>query len=265
MMARLCIAIVGVLLFMTAPLHAAERTFDSDGVSLRYFIEGDGETVVLLHGFSGSATGLYVAPGTFDALVDAGYRVVSLDQRGHGDSEKLYGADDYGMHMVEDVRRLLDQLDVDKVHLVGYSMGAKVSNAFRARYPERLLSITLGGYGWPWQSPALTLAESQARISDRDLLPGNDQKALAAVSVGMAALDVDELSLRTNTVSAFAIIGDKDEVVPAADRDRLKTTMKNLRMVIMPGTHAGPDGAPYKPRYAEELIAFLDAQARANN
>lgn len=251
--------VAGLLLLIASSLLAAEQSFDSDGVNLHYITAGEGPTVVLLHGFSGSANGLYVAPGTFDALVDAGYRVVALDQRGHGESDKLYGEDDYGIKMVEDLRRLLDSLGVDKVHLAGYSMGAKVSNAFRARYPERLLSITLGGYGWPWQSQPVSLEESLARIADRTVLPGNDPRALAAVSVGMTDLDVSEQSLKANSVPAFAIIGDKDEVVSPADRDTLKSTMANLRMVIMPGTHAGPDGAPYKPQYAEELVSFLNS------
>ncbi len=256
-MAKILLVLTGILWLLASPLHAAERSFDSDGVSLRYLVEGDGETVLLLHGFSGSAEGLYVKPGTFDRLVDAGFRVVALDQRGHGKSEKLYGADDYGLKMVEDVRRLLDDLNVDKVHLAGYSMGAKVSNAFRDKYPERLLSVTLGGYGWPWRAEPVTLEDSLMRIADRNLLPGNDSRALAAVSVGMAALDVDEQSLRGNVVPAFAIIGAKDEVVSPEDRDTLRATMHNLHMVIMPGTHAGPDGAPYKPRYADEIVAFL--------
>lgn len=256
-MTRPLLALIGVLLLLAAPLPAAERSFDSDGVTLHYVIEGEGQTVVLLHGFSGSANGLYVEPGTFDALVDAGYRVVALDQRGHGKSDKLYGADDYGDNMVEDVRRLIDYLDEDQVHLAGYSMGAKVSNAFRATYPERLLSITLGGYGWPWRSDPVSLDDALTRLQNRTILPGNDARALAAVSVGMSSLDVSEESLRSNTVPAFAIIGDKDEVVSPADRDTLKATMANLQMVIMPGTHAGPDGAPYKPRYAQELIDFI--------
>ncbi len=232
--------------------------FDSDGVNLRYLMAGSGTPVVLLHGFSGSADGLYVKPGTFDALVDAGFRVVALDQRGHGRSDKPYGAADYGMHMVEDVRRLLDHLGLEQVHLVGYSMGGKVGNTFRSKYPDRLLTITLGGYGWPWQSAKVTLAGAEARLQQGTVFPGNDLKALAAVRVGMNALTPSETSLRSNTVPAFAIIGDKDEAVSEQDLATFRDTMANLKdMAIIPGTHAGPDGAPYKPAFAEKLIEFF--------
>ena len=251
-------AFVSAFLICPALALAAEsHTFDSDGVRLRFVTEGSGETVVLLHGFSGSAEGLYIKPGTFQALVDAGYHVVAMDQRGHGQSEKLYEADRYGINMVEDVRRLLDHLEKEKVHLVGYSMGARVSNTFRSMYSERLLTITLGGYGWPWQGSRVTLEASKERMKTRTVLPGNDIDALAAVSVGSYELVPSEESMRSNSVPAFGIIGDKDEVISSENLKTFRETMANLEMEIIPGTHAGPDGAPYKPIFGEKLIEFL--------
>ena len=251
-------ALISLLLICPALTYAAEsHTFDSDGVTLRYLSEGTGDTVVLLHGFSGSAEGLYIEPGTFQALVDAGYHVVAMDQRGHGQSEKLYEADSYGMNMVEDVRRLLDHLGKEKVHLVGYSMGARVSNTFRMMYSDRLLTITLGGYGWPWQGSRVTLEASKERMKTRTVLPGNDIDALAAVSVGSYELVPSEESMRSNSVPAFGIIGDKDEVISSENLKTFRETMANLEMEIIPGTHAGPDGAPYKPIFGEKLIEFL--------
>lgn len=256
-MSRIAILAIMLASFTISAQAKESRSFDSDGVSLRFFIAGDGPTVVLLHGFSGSAEGLYISPGTFDALVDAGFRVVALDQRGHAGSDKPHRADAYGLNMVEDVRRLLDHLNVSRTHLIGYSMGAKVSNSFRQAYPERLMSITLGGYGWPWRSAEFSLSDARRRLDTRPVLPGNDLDALAAVSVGMADLHSSEESLRTNEVPAFAIIGDKDEVVPGDDFAELSSTMSNLSTTVIPGTHAGPDGAPYKPVFADKLIGFL--------
>lgn len=251
-------ALISVFLICPALTYAAtSHTFDSDGVTLRYVTEGAGETVVLLHGFSGSAEGLYIEPGTFDALVNAGYRVVALDQRGHGQSEKLYDGDSYGMNMVEDLRRLIDHLGEEKVHLVGYSMGARVSNTFRMMYPERLRTITLGGYGWPWRGSKVTLEEAKKRIRSRSVLPGNDLDALAAVSVGSYELVPSEESMRSNSIPAFGIIGDKDEVISSDNLQTFRKTMANLEMEIIPGTHAGPDGAPYKAIFSEKIIAFL--------
>lgn len=247
-----------LLALWAAQASAAESVFfDADGITLHYVTAGAGETVVLLHGFSGSAEGLYINPGTFDALVDAGYRVVALDQVGHGKSDKPYDPDRYGLQMVEDIRRLMLELDVDKIHLAGYSMGAKVANTFRSIYPGRLHSVVLGGYGWPWRSRQMSYTEAASAMATRTLLPGNDAKALAAVSVGMYELTPGEDSLRANTVPAFAIIGDKDAVVSSEDFQTLSETMTELEVTVMPGTHAGADGAPYKPQYAQEILRFL--------
>ena len=253
-LAALLLLVLGIAVSATA---TETRTFESDGNTLRYVTDGSGPTVILLHGFSGSANGLYVEPGTFEALVDAGFRVIALDQRGHGGSDKPVADDAYGLNMVEDVRRLIDQLSLDQVHLVGYSMGGKVANSFRAAYPDRLLSVTLGGYGWPWRSTQTSYASARERLDRRPVLPGNDLDALAAVSVGMYDLHVSEESLKNNQVPALAIIGDKDEVVSKEDFETLVATMANLQAKVIPGTHAGPDGAPYKPIFAEKLVSFL--------
>ena len=255
-MLRKLTAILIFLVPLAAP--AVENLyFDSDGVKLHYLQAGEGETVVLLHGFSGSAVGLYLEPGTIDALVAAGFRVVAVDQRGHGDSDKPHDADSYGLEMVEDVRRLLDHLEVNEVHLAGYSMGAKVANTFRERYPRRLRSVVLGGYGWPWQSSRRTLTEAREEMTSRTVLPGNDLDALAAVSVGSYDLTPSADNLQANEVPALAIIGDNDTTVSREDFETLAETMSGLETVVIPGTHAGPDGAPYKPVYAQKLVEFL--------
>jgi len=238
-------------------VSADERYFDSAGAQLRYFLEGSGTAVILLHGFSGSPEGLWINPGTFGALVDAGYKVIALDQRGHGKSTKFYDPDSYGLQMMEDIRRLLDHLDIERTHIVGYSMGAKVANTFRAYYPDRLITVTLGGYSWPWRARDVTMAEAEARLRADDVLPGNDLRALAAIRTATNELIPDEDSLRSNSIPAFSIVGTEDTVVSRADVESLRTTMANLATKDMPGTHAGPDGAPYKAQFRAELILFL--------
>jgi len=251
------IAILFLTMVHSTSYSADERYFDSAGAELRYFIEGKGTPVVLLHGFSGSPEGLWIKPGTFDALVAAGYQVIALDQRGHGKSTKFYDPDRYGIEMVQDVRRLLDHLEIDRAHLVGYSMGGKIANTFRAAYPDRLLTLTLGGYGWPWRSADESLEEAEMRLQSGFVLPGNDLRALAAVRVTMNDLIPDEESLRSNATPAFSLVGTEDKVVSRSDVEKLRATMTNLESKDMPGTHAGPDGAPYKAQFVAELIRFL--------
>ena len=258
MKSRIAALVLALLAMACATsISAEERYFDSAGATLRYYIEGGGTPVILLHGFSGSPEGLWIKPGTFGTLVDAGYQVIALDQRGHGKSAKFYDRDSYGNEMMEDIRRLLDNLKIDRAHLVGYSMGAKVANAFRATYPDRLLSVTLGGYGWPWRSRDESVVEAELRLQSDFVLPGNDLRALAAVRAASNDLIPDEESLRSNSVPAFSLLGTEDTVVPGDAVDTFRATMANLESKDMPGTHAGANGAPYKPQFAAELVCFL--------
>ena len=101
--------LVGLLLsgvLLAGAVHAAdERRFDSGGVEIRYFIEGEGEPLVLVHGFTGSATTAWLNPGVFDAMVDAGFQAIAIDNRGHGGSEKPHRCHDddaEGEHHPED-------------------------------------------------------------------------------------------------------------------------------------------------------------------
>jgi pimeloyl-ACP methyl ester carboxylesterase len=138
-----CLAIV-------APARAqqAAQSFDSNGVQIQYVDKGRGAPVVLLHGFTGSYARHWEAPGVIGALESAGYRVIAMDCRGHGQSGKPHDAGQYGLEMVQDVLRLLDHLHIDRAHIVGYSMGGWIAAQMLVRYPSRVRTVTLLGAGW---------------------------------------------------------------------------------------------------------------------
>lgn len=124
------------------------QSFDSDGVRIAYLDEGDGPPVLLIHGFASNSEVNWVGPGWVETLTKAGYRAIALDNRGHGESEKLYDEAAYGAPlMAEDARRLLDHLGIEKAHVVGYSMGARIGAFLTARRPERVASLVLSGMG----------------------------------------------------------------------------------------------------------------------
>jgi pimeloyl-ACP methyl ester carboxylesterase len=128
--------------------------FSSDGVRLAFLDlapTGEapkGEAVVLIHGFGSSHAVNWVNTQWTKTLTHAGYRVVTLDNRGHGQSEKLYEPAAYSSQiMAEDVRRLMDHLAIERAFVMGYSMGARISAHLALAHPERLRALLLGGLG----------------------------------------------------------------------------------------------------------------------
>lgn len=124
------------------------RSFRHDGVDIAYLDEGEGEPVVLVHGFASTAAVNWVHPGWVATLVKARRRAIALDNRGHGASSKLYDPVAYhSASMAEDVRALLDQLGLTRADVIGYSMGARIAAFLALAHPERVRSLVLGGLG----------------------------------------------------------------------------------------------------------------------
>ena len=124
--------------------------FRHDGLSLSYFDEGDpsGDPVLLIHGFASSASVNWVFPGWLKTLGDAGYRVVALDNRGHGASDKPHDPEAYRTPlMADDAAALLDHLGIAEAHVLGYSMGARITAFLALAHPHRVRSVVFGGLG----------------------------------------------------------------------------------------------------------------------
>lgn len=125
--------------------------FNSDGVEIAYLDESTGnsaEAVLLIHGFASNVNTNWVDTGWVKTLTGAGYRVIAYDNRGHGHSEKLYELEAYGAPiMAEDARRLLDHLGIERAHVIGYSMGARISAFLAIAHPTRVRSLVFGGLG----------------------------------------------------------------------------------------------------------------------
>ena len=121
-----------------------DRFFTAQGVKIRYIDVGRGEPVVLVHGFSSSLEANWGNPGIIEKL-SKDFRVIALDCRGHGKSDKPHDAASYGLNMIEDVTRLLDHLTVRRAHIVGYSMGGAITGKFITTHPDRVISAVFGG------------------------------------------------------------------------------------------------------------------------
>jgi pimeloyl-ACP methyl ester carboxylesterase len=130
------------------------QTFSSDGVSIAFVDEGPNggphagkaDPVLLIHGFASSVRYNWRESGWIALLVGNGLRVIAMDNRGHGESEKLYDPVRYtSVQMAEDARRLLDHLGIARADVMGYSMGARISAFLTLAHPDRVRSVVFAG------------------------------------------------------------------------------------------------------------------------
>lgn len=285
---RTCSLVLVALLFaaLGAPVSGQEiesRYFDSDGIRIHYIDEGAGEPVLLIHGIIVDVATNWVAPGVVTALVDAGYRVIAYDTRGHGRSAKPYGPSEYGPPEVQDALRLLDHLGIARTHLVGYSRGGSVANRIRDRYPDRLRSVVLGGYADSGSDAGPEARARKSRIADaleegdvrplarwlgvstpeqveglrRVVVDRNDPRAVAqAFRAGESFGVLTERALAANEVPTLVIVGSDDPFSQEADRAR--AVMGSLEVLVIPG--AGHLSALRRPELVTGLLGFLGKQ-----
>ncbi|HEY8274500.1 MAG TPA: alpha/beta hydrolase [Pseudolabrys sp.] len=123
-------------------------SFKNGDVEIAYLDEGEGEPIVLVHGFASTKEVNWVQPGWVSTLNRAGRRTVALDNRGHGASSKLYDPAAYhSAAMADDVRALLDHLKIERADIMGYSMGARITAFLAVKHAYRVRSAILGGLG----------------------------------------------------------------------------------------------------------------------
>ncbi|HEY1752940.1 MAG TPA: alpha/beta hydrolase [Caulobacteraceae bacterium] len=231
-------------------------TFTSGGLRLAYDdIQPDGEaagTVVLVHGFATSRAENWRRLGWYGAFERKGYRVVALDLRGHGESEKPHDPAAYGRDaLVGDIVGLMDHLELGRVELLGYSMGARLSLQTALEHPDRIANLIVGGVGERMLKPPpatsasiMTMAEAmQAEdpqaITEKTLKgfrlfaeqQGEDRLALAAFTQGRGGgLSGDDLAgIRVPTL---VVAGSRDEM--AGDPQGLADAIPGAKAVTLP-------------------------------
>lgn len=256
--------------------------FQSGNACLYIEDVGQGEPVILVHGFSSSMRGQW-APGFIDDLA-RDFRVIAFDHRGHGRSEMLYERSDYGPEMGRDIIRLMDHLGLRKSHVVAYSLGGHIALQALTFAPERFATLTVGGAAGRWLAfPPEELAafeeeadeletgaitkhilrlwtpgvpkpdpEEVKRIS-AERLRGKDAKALGAVKRSMPDHAVAAEAIAGSGVPILGLIGSEDlQLEPMRGLSRQVPGMRHIE--IEGATHGN---TPSKPEFIGEIRAFL--------
>ena len=221
--------------------------FDSDGVRLHYELKGpdNGKPLIAVHGFASDYRLNWVGTRWQETLTNAGFRVIGLDCRGHGESDKPHDEAAYSVEfMAGDVVRLLDHLDVPAAAYLGYSMGARIGLEVVMRSPERITRAVLGGIG---AAGALDRAEQIAHalrigeLTDDPVAqtfyrfassrPTNDLVALAACISGLKPESSPERLARITT-PILIVVGDRDTIARGAPE--LIEVIPTARLVTIP-------------------------------
>lgn len=222
--------------------------FDSDGVRLHYEVAGPerGTPIVAVHGFASDYRLNWVGTRWQEALTQAGFKVIGLDCRGHGHSDKPHDAAAYAMDvMAGDVIRLLDHLDVDTTAYIGYSMGARIGLQVVLDDPHRVTRAVLGGVGTAGaidSSDAIARAFLDGGETDDPVAetfyrfasarPINDLRALAACIQGLRP-DADPARLGRVDTPLLIVVGDQDEIARGAPE--LVELIPSARLVTVAG------------------------------
>lgn len=224
------------------------KYFTHNGLQLAYREAGQGETILLIHGFASTSMVNWVNPGWFKVLTEAGYHVVAIDNRGHGQSDKPHDeAMFYPSLMAGDAAALLDHLGIERTHVMGYSMGARISAFMALEHPSRVHSVIFGGLGigmvtgaGDWEPIAAALrAEDISTIDNpRGLMfrkfadqTKSDRLALAACVITSKEL-VTAQALATLKQPVLVAVGTKDDI--AGDGHELAALIPNAQAVDIP-------------------------------
>ena len=207
-------------------------SFDNGAVEIAYLDEGEGDPILLVHGFASTKNVNWVYPTWVSELRKNGRRVIALDNRGHGESTKLYDPAEYSIPiMASDVVALMDHLSIRRADIMGYSLGARMAAWLGLTKPERLRSAILGGIGMamvdgggPGENVAAALeAPSLEEVSDPVARTfrafadqtRSDRRALAACLRGSRGLMSRDEVTGIN-VPVLIAVGTTDEVAGAA-------------------------------------------------
>jgi len=239
-----------------------------DGSDIAYLDEGVGRVVVLLHGFASDHRGNWVTPGVVAALVAADRRVIAPDARGHGLSSRPHDPESYGDNaMVKDVMTLFDNLGVQELDLVGYSMGSLVAASVATR-DARVRSLVLGGVGGHWTgelrpqdgNAIADALETDDPSSIDHAIPrafrafadrtGSDRLALAACQRSGRGEPVD---LALIDVPTLVLVGDSDTL--AGPPEPLAARIAGACFEIVHGTHLS---VAADPAFTSHLVSFVN-------
>ena len=243
--------------------------FASDGIEIFFEEAGQGNPVLLIHGFASNGRVNWTNTGWVKTLAGAGHRVIAIDNRGHGFSAKLYDPAQYSAEiMAEDARRLLDHLAIPTADVIGYSMGARIAAFLAVNHGARVRRAVFAGLAARMMTGVgdgeAVARALEARSVDDIEAPGprgfrifaeqtkSDLRALAACMRSIRPL-LSPDRLATITAPVLVVAGERDEI--AGPVEPLVQALPHARGVVLPErNHMNAVG---DRRFKQEVLGFL--------
>ncbi|MEM9332777.1 MAG: alpha/beta hydrolase [Pseudomonadota bacterium] len=248
-----------------------KQFYESENATIAYFDEGEGQPIVLVHGFASNAEVNWLGPGWIKTLTDRGFRAIAVDNRGHGESSKFYAEEDYQLEaMSSDILNLIQHLELSVPHVMGYSMGSRITGTLACHYGDRLGKIILAGNGYNMVEGGF----DSTAIRDGLLAPSfeeapttigrefryfahqtkSDLRALAACIMA-ARVHIPESVFKGITNETKVIVGTEDTV--AENGQQLANLLPNGHFDIIPNrNHMNAVGDKI---YKEKVLDFISS------
>jgi pimeloyl-ACP methyl ester carboxylesterase len=228
-------------------------TTASDGERLAFEAQGSGPPVLMLHGFGSSRMQNWKSTGWYAGLTEAGFSIVAMDCRGHGDSGKPHAPSAYGHdRMADDAVAVMDAAGLTDPFVLGYSMGGFIALRLLATHPARVRRLALAGVGENYLKDSLTSPAARAALADALMIddaaaitdprarmfrafadqPGKDRLALAACMRAMSPhLPLATLAAMMRPI--LVVDGEMDDTAGRAEP--LALALGNAKAVTIPG------------------------------
>lgn len=217
-------------------------------VELAFLDEGEGESVVLIHGFASNKDVNWLITSWVTTLNQAGRRAIAIDNRGHGESTKLYDPAAYAIEkMAGDTIALLDHLGLSRADIMGYSMGGRITGFLAARHAGRVRSAVIAGmalgliHGGPPRENIISAMEAGSLDDIPDPMgrafrtfaeqTGSDLKALAACARGYRQTLTPE-EVGHIRVPVLVAVGTRDDI--AGPGKALADLIPSARLLDIP-------------------------------
>lgn len=209
--------------------------FDNDGIKIYYEIEGEGPPVVLIHGSGLNLENSWKPINWVETLKD-NYRLILLDCRGHGKSDKPHDDSYYGQKMNDDVIKLMDHLSIEKANFFGYSMGAYIIFRLLSKKSEIFISAILGGFVLTLDYKEFSKDNERAQVMIKRIVEAFRAEGIKHVKDPMARAFRQAMGSGDNDVLALAAaqLGSLEEWSGImASPDQIRESLKNIKVPVM--------------------------------